>query len=260
MSRRILCVADMHVGGVDSLTLPKVKSYPEDNSRSMIIKYNETQQFLYSKWKQMCSMGHFDLCFCMGDLIEGTNYKESGSGLWTAERSLQIETAAQLLDMIDTDEYIGVQGSRYHVDNNTSADNDIMNMLGGQFNVEGCKSVEGLNFHLRHVTGYSGVPTGRSNSLNKDMVNTALQYDSFGKIDIFLRAHTHYWHGIQWEDSEAYIVPCWKSRDSFLKQSSISGSDIGFIIIDVDGPDLNDCSVKRYKWKIPEYLNVHQFE
>lgn len=260
MSSRILVVGDMHVGSVDSLMPPIVSLHPDHPSRTMEIEQNETQEFMYSKWEHMCDMGHFDHCFCMGDLIEGTNYKEDGMGTWTNERDTQINTAIDLLNMIDTDEFIGVQGSRYHVENNTSADNDVLTALGGQHNVEGCKTVDGLRFHLRHVTGYSSIPTGRSSSLSKDMMNTQLQSESYGNVDIHLRAHTHYYHGVSWENSEAYISPCWKARDDFLKSNKIGGSDIGFLIIDVDGSDLNDCKVKNYKWKVPKRLNVFEFE
>ena len=78
-------------------------------------------------------VGKVDAVINLGDTCDGTNRKSSGTGLWTTDINLQMEVAKDLLSMVKTNKYVGVQGSYYHVGDNLSSDRSIINGLGGTF-------------------------------------------------------------------------------------------------------------------------------
>ena len=230
MSKRILVVNDMHVGSTMGIMPDKVEL---DDGNTVYA--NKLQRELYSNWRKMIDdIGHVDVCICNGDLCDGINYIEDGNGLWTVDKDIQVQTAAELLKDIKADNYHGLCGSGYHTGNKYNLDEMVMKELEGTFDMECVLNYEDVVFHVRHETGFTSVPYTRSNPLNKDMVNTILEREEYGHIDVFLRAHTHYTHGVLWKGMFGLITPCWKYKDAFIRKRQNVGCDLGYTIFDVD--------------------------
>jgi hypothetical protein len=246
----------MHVGGIDSIMPPQVITNGEDNTRSMLIHQNKLQNLFYNEWLKMCGQGHFDAVFSLGDMCDGLNPAESGAGEWTNDIDCQVDTAVSLLGMIDTDKFYGIQGSPYHTKLNCSADQLIIEKLGGQFDDVMTVQVEGITFYLKHVVGVSKLMHTRATSMNRDMVNSELGSYTNGKIDVHLRGHAHYYCYTELNFdtyvSRGMVLPCWKATDSFLKRGDLMVNDCGYVIATIDE---NNITFEPHLFKIPVEYN-----
>lgn len=245
---RVLVVNDLHVGS-DVSIMPKNVNL----GNGIRIKANGIQKHLYTQWQNMCNKVEPDVCICNGDLCDGNNPADKGRGLWTADPELQSDVAAELLSMIDADAYHITTGSDYHtgVRNGYNCDKMTADKLGGTFDDETILNYSGVRMHVRHETGYTKVPYTRSNPLNQDMVNTVLNNEEYGEIDIFLRAHTHYAHAVMWKYKLGIINGCWKYKDSFIRKRQNSSCDICYTVLDLDD---GEYSFKMNKIDIPQNL------
>ena len=187
----------------------------------------------------MCDQS-YDTVFVMGDCIEGTNKASKAAGLWTADIWEQVDCAASMLEMIDCSDFRGVQGSPYHVDSNASGDEAVLRALNGKFDASLTETVEKVNFHLKHKVSSTSNIKGRGTGLNGDMESMKLMEYTYGKIDVHIRGHAHYCHGIYWEGIFGLIAPCWKWKDDFMRTgASTYGNDLGYVTFDVDGDNYN---------------------
>ncbi len=239
-----MVVNDLHIGSDVGIMPNNVRL---DNGNR--VKSNGIQKYLFDRWKDMCNTHDIDVCICNGDLCDGENKAENGKGLWTTDADIQASTAAELLAMIDADVYHGTAGSEYHTGRHENRDKMTMTELGGTFDDEAIFTYSGVRIHARHKTGFTSVPYTRSNPLNKDMVNTVLEYEEYGNIDIFLRAHTHYSHAVLWKSKLGIINPCWKYKDAYIRKQQNVGCDIGYTVLDCkDG----DYEFKVHDLKMPQ--------
>src|SRR5574343_185857 len=112
---RILCVSDTHVGGKYSIS--------SEHS-------GEIQQFYYRKWCDMVDeVGRVDALFHLGDVCEGVDKKNDGSGAWETDLLAQAEDAKTLLGMVRTNKYYIADGTPYHTNKNMSADGVVAKLL-----------------------------------------------------------------------------------------------------------------------------------
>lgn len=254
MTTRVLVLNDTHIGNVNSVMPTEVEVGTGDENRSYSIQSNNIQRTMYDKWTEMCS-DNYDVGLLLGDMTEGTNYRENGIGNWTNDMSLQIDTCVDMLEKTGITEWYGVQGSPYHTGLNESADYEVLDKLGGTFDDDMILGIDDILFYLKHVTSYSSVPHSRSTGLNRDMVNTEIHKNSYGDIDVHLRAHVHYHHFVGWEGKLGLINPCWKHRDQFLRRGNAGSADIGYTVFTVDGDEYN---WKTECFKLGETKYVHR--
>mgnify|MGYP000979452773 CR=1 FL=1 len=111
--------------------------------------------------------------------------------------------------------YFGVDGSRYHVDSNTSGDLAVMDLLKGEFATDLAICVEDTRIHLCHAIGHTTSPASKATAPAKEAAHAEISRPAFGKFDLLLRGHRHDYY--QWDNGETHIVGCpsWKSRDHF---------------------------------------------
>jgi len=223
----------------------EVCNYSED--RCYKITANKTQEKLYSEWEKMIdTVGKVDGVFLLGDLIDGTNQKGVSMGLSNADLNWQQEMAIDLIKMIPVKygNYYAVQGSAYHTGNNGGQDYGIAKALTREahskfvFGDDILVDIEDIKIHARHVTSYTKNVNLRQNSLSRDVLEALSEGKRTGKIDIFLRGHTHSYAALDYKPYfSAHVCPCWKGRDSFISQRSILSPDCGYMVIDIDRSD-----------------------
>jgi predicted phosphodiesterase len=226
--------------------------YLGEAERKNRISSNHLQKFIYKQWVDMVeTVGKVDACIVLGDSVEGPNRKSKGIGLWTSDISEQVRVAANLLDMVKTKKYIGVQGSFYHVEDNLSSDKAVINSLKGDFNDE-CVVVSGkTRIHCSHAVGVSSSSTAyRPTPIAREMMLATINKEEYGKYDLILRGHAHYYVEVRFGSSKGVICPCWKGRDEFVARKTLAFlPHLGYVL-------LKGTDVHPYVFTLDQKMNV----
>jgi hypothetical protein len=257
---RVLFIGDLHDGSEVALKSPDFVRQNRDDGKRVPIPNNPIQDIFYSEWVNMCKViGKVNLVVLMGDMCDGVNYKNEGCGTWTTNMNEQISDATNLLNMIDTDNYIGVKGSRYHIKDNMTADELVLQELGYRGNKTkwiddeevGNESreyelhmdydmrleIEELSFNLRHwLSTTSSTFMYRPTKIAREMLKLQTATQTLGEFDFVIRAHVHKYLYL---DIDTEIVgvtlPCWKGRDDFARRSISDAASNGWFLMDIDG-------------------------
>ena len=80
--------------------------------------------------------------------------------------------------------------------------------------------------------------------------NSVMEHDGWD-IDIYVRSHTHSFDYSGNSQNLTINTPCWKGRDKYIEKRTMSRSDIGYIIVKIDG---NNYSWEQMIFTIPESL------
>jgi len=213
--KRILCVGDLHAGSIHGL---KFKG-----------ELNSFQIELEKKWNEMVDSGKFDACFVLGYSCDGVNRKSEGYELYTSSRIDQVEEAANRLSEIKTQKYYGCNGSKYHVDENTSMDLLVMRELHGEFGTDLAVTIDDHRFHVSHVI------SNAKNASHEEILAGLTNERHFGKFDMVIRGHLHKFIYTMLPDGQLCVVPGWKGRDSFAKNRGLRyGPPIcGWVVLNV---------------------------
>ncbi len=237
--KRILIVSDLHVGSNVAIMPDEVWIEKNDQPRANVITANEVQKALYQAWQEMVDrVGRVSACFVLGDSCDGSNIKSRGFELWTSNIHQQCKTAADLLSMVKTNKYYGVQGSYYHVGENTSSDLAIIDMLHGTFGTDLVVNIAGKRIHLCHEIGVSTSPVSKATALQSEIVSAELnQY--YGKFDLLLRGHRHEYREVRDHRGHIAICPAWKVRDAYAAKKGLKLSPhIGYLVLNIQGSDM----------------------
>jgi len=180
-------------------------------------------------------VGEVDACFVAGDLIDGNNKAEQSRGLVTANLYEQCKMAYELLSMVKTDTYYVVEGSGYHTGKEVSGDLMVSDMLKATYgDPDQVINVENIKIHLRHVADWSKDPAGRHTSTRKEANLSVMEGDEF---NLFIRGHTHHFNFNGDLRNETLILPCWKAPDTFQRKKSLENTDIGYVVLTVEGKE-----------------------
>lgn len=245
MSKRILIISDLHVGSNVAIMPDEVYIEPSDRQREQRIESNPLQKAIYKEWLDMLdTVGKVDACFDLGDNIDGSNYKSRGFELWTSNMHQQVTTAADLLGMIRTNKYYGVQGSYYHVGENVSSDLAVISSLDHckqEFGTDLAVTVEDTRIHLSHEIGYTRSQASKYTALKNELDAALRQHPKIGKFGLLCRGHRHEIEDlIDHENNTRMIVcPCWKGRDAFAGKKGLAMvPTLGYILLTVKGSSI----------------------
>ena len=243
---RVGVISDLHVGSLFALMSPEVKKGRKGRERQTVMA-NHIQRFLYGRWCEMCKHmnkdGPLDVLINLGDNVDGVNYHGRGFGTWTTVIKEQVDEARNLIGMIEFKRIIGVNGSKYHVDNNMTADEAVVSHFTPapksmveyepEFGTEVVATIGGVRFHLSHKVGATST-IHRATKINKEAMMAELNKEKYGKFDVLLRAHAHYYRDVGTPFNRGFICPCWKIRDDFSQSGSLAWDpDIGYIIFTI---------------------------
>lgn len=229
--KRLLVVGDLHVGSNVSV-MPDEVVLDKEN----VIQSNPIQQKIYNKWEEMVDrIGRVDACIVMGDSVDGSDRRGAAKEMWTPDITQQVATAADLLGMIRTSKYMGVQGSYYHVGDNISSDESVLKELNGTYANELSVVVDSFRIHASHDVGvsYSG-SAYRTTPIAQQMMLSTLNSE-YKNFNLILRAHTHYYVLVSFANSQGVICPCWKGRDAFAARRTLAYMPhLGYLILNID--------------------------
>lgn len=243
--KKILVVSDLHVGSTHALMPPVVEFDATPTRDAREVRASPLQLDEYAAWCEMVKYaGRVDACFVLGDCVDGVDRKGEGFAAWTTDRRAQVETAADLLSMVKfkgkfkskARPFFGVDGSRYHVDSNTSGDLQVMDRLGGTFGTDLAVVVDGVRVHLAHAIGHTSSPVSKATAPAKEVAFAELNRPIYGKFDLLLRGHRH--DVYEWFNGRTRIAGCpsWKSRDHFAASHGLGmpAEFIGGLLLHVD--------------------------
>lgn len=237
--KKVLVVSDLHVGSIFSIMPNEVYIEQKDTHRSNKVESNELQKVLFSEWNKMVKKaGRVDACFVLGDCCDGSNQKSRGFELWTTNLHQQVRTCSDLLSMIKTDKFYGVQGSYYHVGENTSSDlaviEELRNHCTGEFGSDLVVTIEGKRIHLCHELSYSSSPVSKATASQREITNAIMNDKVYGEFDLLLRGHTHEFRMLK--DANGFIINCpgWELRNAYKAKKGLGGApQVGYILLTI---------------------------
>ncbi len=245
MSKRILIVSDLHVGSSVSVMPDEVNIEPSDEQRSQRIASNPLQKRIFKEWEEMIDIvGKVDACFDLGDNVDGPNKKSNGFELWTSNMHQQVMIAADLLSMIKTNNFFGVQGSYYHVGENTSSDLAVLSSLAHcrqEFGTDLAVKVEDVRIHLSHAIGYTRSQASKCTAPKNEIDAALRQKAKVGKFQLLMRGHRHEINDIIDHENNIRLVVCpgWKARDAFAAKNGLAMvPTLGWMLLKIDGKDI----------------------
>lgn len=182
---------------------------------------NNIQKVLKSEWDNIT--GKYDVGILLGDACEGRDRHGSGEYNTTNNITEQIADAATLLNQLKVKKWYAVQGSPYHTDQNVSSDRLVADKIGANFGEELVVNVDGTRIHCSHAVGVSMSATAyRPTPIAREMMLNAINVAEYGKFDIILRGHAHYFCMVRFGGSAGVICPCWKGRDAFAARRTLA--------------------------------------
>jgi hypothetical protein len=223
----------------------EVNIEPSDEQRSQRIASNPLQKRIYKEWEEMTdTVGKVDACFDLGDNVDGPNKKSNGFELWTSNMHQQVMTAADLLSMIKTNNFFGVQGSYYHVGENTSSDLAVLSSLPHcrqEFGTDLAVKVDDVRIHLSHAIGYTRSQASKCTAPKNEIDAALRQKAKVGKFQLLMRGHRHEIADIIDHENNIRLVVCpgWKARDAFAAKNGLAMvPTLGWVLLKIDGKDI----------------------
>jgi hypothetical protein len=255
--KRALVINDLHVGSYYGIMPDTVKFSDSKTGMKVSMRPNSLQKTLLGYWKEMLTYvkkaGKLDAVIVNGDIIDGCQRLSSGKFTWTNDLGVQLQACRSLLETIPCKEWFFTASSEYHAIREMPVEKILAEQMGGEFGDDLIIELNGARIHASHNIPVSKSSWQyRSTPLARDMLLMALAQseEEYGHIDVVLRAHAHYFVQVGFAHSIGLITPGWQTRTPFgVKIDAISPPDIGFVMLEVDGRDID---VRKRIWKVPK--------
>lgn len=244
MKTRIVNISDMHTGH-------RVALWPQEHitEQGQSIKASRAQLQLLEYWEDFWTHEAKDAEYVLleGDMCEGKNPRGNAKDLMTPDLHEQIAANLALTEPKVKDRKIrGVVGSCYHSSDDMELDKLITEKLGGKSkgviaNLKLKQSKKIINFS--HVVSeavlYRPMAVDRD-SLRIDAAKGQGKLDFH--IDIYVRAHWHWFYTGQTENRTVILNPAWKLwapiRKKIAKNWATYLPSIGGTVIEIDGDNV----------------------
>ncbi len=234
----------MHCGHIAGLTPPEYQLSGNTRTITKLDKYADLQHEMWEEYIKILEENKpYDLCFSLGDLIDGRGEKSGGTELITSDRHVQCDMAVECFNQIrmrsNPDfKIIGVYGTMYHTSSNGEdwegviAEKAHFSKIGSHEWVD----VNGCIFDLKHHVSSSVIPHGRHTGPARDALWNII-WSERGlqpRARFYLRGHAHYFD-ISGNATETVIVcPALQAMGSKYGGRVCSGIvDWGLITFDI---------------------------
>ena len=160
-TKRLLFLADTHCGARGGLA-PPAWQIPADRDDMVQHAWHSIQAEAwdtYLGWLKEC--GPVDMAVHMGDAIDGTSDRSSGTELLTSDMAEQCQIAGACLHPVRAARWLFLYGTPYH----TAAGGQDWDALvacefGGEIHDHAWVEVNGCVFDLKHKAGGASAPAG----------------------------------------------------------------------------------------------------
>ncbi len=256
--KRILFVGDLHTGGHHSV-LPR-KRLPEFPEFPGIRYLNDCWDNAVFNLPEMV-----DITFFMGDLVEGTNRKAEGTGLFSTKLSDQVESAIELLAPIAarSKTVFRVKGTDYH----DSVHNPLL-ALDIELGVRKARQVfdvdlgSGILNVAHHPSGGGALYLGTKLDKEQRLAGLAALAKKVPHARWIFRAHLHNFAHFITPMREVILTPCWKLPDAYSVKGNYFGwqPDIGMVLMEEDERSLSGFRVVPILYDLPQPRVITQEE
>jgi predicted phosphodiesterase len=250
--RKIAILSDTHIGSYFGVSLKEwdVALGSDITER----RYANPAQLKLNEYLTDFLENHVSQCdtvILCGDICEGNNRKEFGQNLSDVSLNQQVAHAVELFEPYMMGKtIIGVNGSGYHQGLGQSLDHLVCRELGGRWLGEmGVVEFDDteVKAHVCHSSGGAAIyrPTvADRESLFMDAAEHKLGYH----VDMFIRAHWHWWLYMQEGGRHMVYNPCFKVLFPWSKTSGMWSRflpSIGGTVITIKGKYID---VRRVKY------------
>jgi hypothetical protein len=192
----------LHCGSTYGLTPP---DHFQDHHLTLQKETWDAYVAMTRKW------AHPDILIVNGDTIEGTQSKQGGAELITADRNIQCEIAVEALQKWNAGQIFMTYGSRYHVGEQAEDfEYNIAKTLNATIEGRLYLNIEGMIFDIRHKLGQSVIPHGRATILLREMLWDLIKagHDAGPKVNVVVRSHVHYHIWVEQPNQVMFTTPC----------------------------------------------------
>lgn len=242
--RSFAIVADTHFGSVWGPWLEGFETVEPRSGDLLSFKPTKTQKALNRHWKKMCAFLEEYPVECIifnGDICDGNGRRSGGRGLVTPNIRIQAQMASYALDMLPKVPFYFTMGTDYHeMADGQSIEEWLADRYNGTYGMDLRVATCGIVTHVGHFVPVSNTSWQyRTTPLARDLLLLALNdaEERYGKIDLAIRSHAHYFVDVAFSKQMGIISPCWKVRDEYsVKKDLITPPDIGWLIVEVQSP------------------------
>lgn len=235
-----LVISDLHAGSYYA-PMPDTVEIVDRTGEGVRFKPSGTQRELNKAWRSMCKQ-HYDFVLVNGDVCDGPQFKNMGKSVITTDLRVQAEMAIEMLSQIDADEFFFTMGSGYHSMEDRPLEQYVAEKMGGTYGDDLIIEVEDVRIHASHNVPVSASSWQyRSTPLARDLLLLELNNSEwrYGKIDMAIRSHAHYYVTVGFKRQTGIITPGWQVRTPFaVKRDLISPPDIGYVELFIDGDEI----------------------
>jgi len=225
--RRIAFIGCTHLGSRFALWPRTVPATVEADIELAGIRHTILDYFY--DFVEKVRAAHCDSVILLGDLIEGQNSKEYGTGLITSKVSEQLDAFIEVAKPLCEGRKTGIiEGTSYHVQlSGDPMEKHLCSQLNAEwlgFIVNKQMEPSKLVFNMAH--GYGGGGTNVSTAIEneiKEMLIAEAQ-GSIPHIDVIVRGHLHSSDADVTMRGKRFIrVPCWKAFGDWKRMGHYYG-------------------------------------
>ena len=237
--KNILILSDMHVGSLWGLWPPDFEADdPRGDNRLKFIQ-NATQKKLWQHWKSMVAKVDPEIIIFNGDLIDGQQRRSIGREVVTSRIEMQVGACIDIINTLPKVPMYFTQGTDYHeMPDGSAAEYYIARELGAEFGDDLLIDECGIRMHVGHPISVStSTWQYRTTPLARDLLLLALNTaeDKYGKVDVAIRSHAHYFCACSFSSQLGLITPCWQTRTPYaVKKNMITPPDIGYVQLHIE--------------------------
>jgi len=232
---RVVVISDVHCGSHYAVFPP---NYFDEDTGTMIIA-NEWQQKLYEEWERLANeLSPVDIIVLLGDVVEGNETKAKFKTLILPNIQQQAKAFLKLMEPWKWRKIFVVIGTTYHV---TSDGFLIEDYIAHRLNAEIHHNkrafndlpleIKGKTVHFAHGISYSKVPHYQATPLARELWLMRVNDDYYGKFDLIVRGHVHYYMLLDRAKGAIITCPCWQYPTPYQRKLSVFGAraDLGIV-------------------------------
>ena len=243
MKKTIVVVSDVQDGHKLSICsdAPKLSQLPP--AEPTIYRPNRIQKALFTAWKEVTTEWNKpDILVINGEPIEGQQYKNMGTEVWSTDLNDQLNDAQKLIEMFKAKKIYTTRGSDYHVSLKGVPLEEAFGKMIGATPVGGYYAPyeffleeEGVTFDISHHVGYN-MEFYRSTAITREMAFAKLNESHRWPAKVLIRSHVHYYWYVGSTSHLSMTTPCWKLQDWFMRRKTSAGGmpDIGAVRFTVE--------------------------
>jgi len=230
----VAVLPDTHCGALTGLTPIEFDARPDDTTSAAHALYLQRREFYNWFDKEVTALGPIDGLIGLGDLIEGTGYRNSGQDCLTTDRVIQIKMATRLIRKFATKNIFLVRGTPYHTGDAEDWEDVVADFVDAGVEDNVFLDIHGHIVYCRHKIGKSGAPNGWATAPAREatwnLINSVTQ--KHPNADLQLYGHIHEYTVVSKWGKTVVTSPALQLPGTSYGKRQMSGNyDVGFLLL-----------------------------